>query len=332
MSFSIPNNASDLLDQLKRNHVDVGEMESRISSEVCKECSSQNVENINGSLVCSDCGTIFESLLDYNAEWRFYGSDDSKYSDPTRCGLPTNSLLPQSSIGSTISFKYNESYDMKKIRNYHSWHAMPYKERSLHNVFDSIQVRAINSGLPACIIEEAKILYKQIAETKISRGANRKGIIASCIYKACSIQGCPRSTKEIADIFKIDTKNMTKGCKNFDTIMNSNKKPCVSVSGSKSVDFIRRFCSYLNLGNNVYNICLYVCEEAEKNNIVSKCIPPSVASGSIFLVCSLLNINISKKDISQACKISEVTISKCYKELLKYHKYLLPKEILEKLY
>ena len=325
-------NASELLDQLKKNKVNVMEMETTLSNNVCVECSSQNINTVNGSHVCSDCGTIFDSLLDYNAEWRFYGSDDSKYSDPTRCGLPTNSLLPQSSIGSTISFKYNESYDMKKIRNYHSWHAMPYKERSLHNVFDSIQVRAINSGLPPCIIEEAKILYKQIAETKISRGANRKGIIASCIYKACSLQGCPRSTQEIADIFKIDTKNMTKGCKNFDTIMNSNKKPCVSVSGSKSVDFIRRFCSYLNLGNNIFSICLYVCEQAEKNNIVSKCIPPSVASGSIFLVCSLLNINVSKKDISQACKISEVTISKCYKELLKYHKYLLPKEILEKLY
>ena len=153
-------NASDLLDQLKANRLDVEKMEQTISNDVCVECSSQNIDNVNGSLVCRDCGTIFDSLLDYNAEWRFYGSDDSKYSDPTRCGLPTNSLLPQSSIGSTISFKYNESYDMKKIRNYHSWHAMPYKERSLHNVFDSIQVRAINSGLPACIIEEAKILYK----------------------------------------------------------------------------------------------------------------------------------------------------------------------------
>jgi transcription initiation factor TFIIB len=327
-------NASDLLDQLKQNKLDIDltETETNRSQDLCLECSSTNIENLNGSLVCRDCGTMYDTILDYNAEWRFYGSDDSKFSDPTRCGLPTNSLLPQSSIGSTISFKYRESYDMKKIRNYHSWHAMPYKERSLHNVFDSIQVRAINSGLPACIIEEAKILYKQIAETKISRGANRKGIIASCIYKACSIQGCPRSTHEIADIFKIDTKNMTKGCKNFDKIMNNNKKPCISVSGSKSVDFIRRFCSYLNLGTNIYSICLHVCEEAEKNNIVSKCIPPSVASGSIFLVCSLLNINISKKDISTACKISEVTISKCYKELLKYHKYLLPKEILEKLY
>ena len=137
-------NASDLLDQLKANRLDVEKMEQTISNDVCAECSSQNIDNVNGSLVCRDCGTIFDSLLDYNAEWRFYGSDDSKYSDPTRCGLPTNSLLPQSSIGSTISFKYNESYDMKKIRNYHSWHAMPYKERSLHNVFEEILYNLLN--------------------------------------------------------------------------------------------------------------------------------------------------------------------------------------------
>ena len=61
--------------------------------------------------------------------------------------------------------------------------------------------------------------FKKTGSSIKSRGANRKGIIASCIYKACSIQGCPRSTQEIADIFKIDTKNMTKGCKNFDTII-----------------------------------------------------------------------------------------------------------------
>ena len=108
--------------------------------------------------------------------------------------MPTNSLLPESSLGSTISYKTGESFQMKKIRNYHMWNAMPYKERSLYNVFDSIQVRAIVEFL--CIIEEAKTLYKQISETKISRGSNRKGIIASCIYKACIIQGSPRSTQE----------------------------------------------------------------------------------------------------------------------------------------
>ena len=321
--------SSDLWDAFKEESFESTDSEG---VELCLHCDSENLLLDNGHVICQDCGTINSTSIDCNAEWRYYGNDDSKFSDPTRCGLPTNDLLPQSSIGSTISFKHNESYDMRKIRNYHMWNAMPYKERALHNVFESIQIRAVNSGIPLCIIEEAKILYKKISEKKISRGNNRRGIIASCIYKACCIQGSPRSSQEIADIFKISTKSMTRGCKNFDNIMNYNKHATIDSNGSNSVDFIRRFCSHLNLAESVYQICKHVCEKAEEYNLVSKCIPPSIAAGSIYLTCSLLNINISKRDISTQCKISEVTISKCYKELLKYHRHLLPEEITKKLY
>ena len=329
--------SNDLWDMFKENDLECVDNSSEASSEdmemdLCIHCKSEELQLDNGHIICKTCGTINNTSIDCNAEWRYYGNDDSKFSDPTRCGLPTNSLLPQSSIGSTISFKHNESYDMRKIRNYHMWNAMPYKERALHNVFESIQIRAINSGIPNCIIEEAKILYKKISEKKISRGNNRRGIIASCIYKACSIQGSPRSSQEIADIFKISTKSMTRGCKNFDNIMNYNKHKTLDANSSNSVDFIRRFCSHLNLSESIYQVCKHVCEKAEEHNLVSKCIPPSIAAGSIYLVCSLFNINITKRDISDKCKISEVTISKCYKELLKYHKHLLPSEVADKLY
>ena len=301
--------------------------------ENCIHCDNE-LTNIEGEMICNHCGVVNYAIIDSNAEWRFYGSEDSKFSDPTRCGLPTNSLLPESSLGSSISFKYGESYDMKKIRNYHLWNAMPYKERSLYNVFDSIQVRAVNNGIPLCIIEEAKILYKKISEIKIHRGSNRNGIIAACVREACMLQGSPRSTKEIAEIFKIRITHMTKGCKKFQEIMNlsicdnSNyKSEC-----TRPIDFINRFCSKLNLGTNIFNICLEVCQNADKYNLVSKCIPPSIAAGTIFLVCNLLNINISKKEISIHCKISEVTISKCYKNLYLYHEHILPENILLKLY
>ena len=48
---------------------------------------------------------------------------------------------------------------------------------SQNNVFDSIQIRAINGGIPLCIIEEAKNLYKKVSEIRIHRGSNRNGII-----------------------------------------------------------------------------------------------------------------------------------------------------------
>ena len=39
---------------------------------------------------------------------------------------------------------------------------MPYKERTLYNVFESIHIRATNSGIPNCIADEAKNLYKKM--------------------------------------------------------------------------------------------------------------------------------------------------------------------------
>jgi transcription initiation factor TFIIB len=326
-------NIENLLDELKdadvlRAHI------IKTSLELCEACNSSDIIINNGQMICKSCGDINYEIIDTNPEWRYYGNDDSKFSDPTRVGLPTNDLLPESSLGSTIGFRYGESYEMKKIRNYHLWNAMPYKERSLYNVFDNIQVRAINNGIPMCIIDEAKNLYKQISDVRIHRGSNRNGIIASCIYKACRLQGSPRSAKEIADIFKLNISHMTKGCKKFDEIINMNicKNSNMSNNITKSSDFVQRFCSKLNIGTNICQICSYACDKSEEFNLVSKCIPPSIAAGSIFLVCSLLKINITKKEISKTCQISEVTISKCYKNLYVYHQHILPKNILTKLY
>ena len=208
MNFDL-DNLFDILKEDKKTKENIEELsnnneEKEDNKDFCDSCNSKNLITDNGHVICKDCGIINYCTIDGGAEWRFYGSEDSKFSDPTRCGLPTNHLLPESSLGSTISFKYGESYEMRKIRNYHLWNAMPYKERSLYNVFDGIQVRANNNGIPSCIIDEAKNLYKRISDIQINRGSNRNGIIASCIYKACKIQGCPRSAKEIAEIFKLE--------------------------------------------------------------------------------------------------------------------------------
>ena len=104
-------------------------------NEKCIDCGSFDVVVLSGEVICRSCGSINDTIIDSHAEWRFYGSEDSKYSDPTRCGLPTNELLPQSSLGSTIGFRPGESFAMRKIRNYHLWNAMPYRERALYNVF-----------------------------------------------------------------------------------------------------------------------------------------------------------------------------------------------------
>jgi transcription initiation factor TFIIIB Brf1 subunit/transcription initiation factor TFIIB len=148
----------------------------------CRDCKSENIHNDNeeGYLTCLDCGLRLEELVDTSPEWRFYGSSDNKQSDPTRCGSIINPLLPKSSMGTIISGRGN--YNMKKL---HGWNTMPYKERSLWLVFNIIQNNCIHGDLPACISDEAKILYKDLSEKIISRGKVRKSLIACCVYFAC---------------------------------------------------------------------------------------------------------------------------------------------------
>jgi len=335
MEFDIDNILGDFKSLLEETNSNDSNLNKHLCIDACLECESTDIVVVNGEVTCRTCGSINHTVIDANAEWRFYGSDDSKYSDPTRCGLPTNELLPQSSLGSTIGFKPGESFEMRKIRNYHLWNAMPYRERALYNVFESIQIRAVNNGIPLCIIDEAKNLYKKISDIQINRGSNRHGIIASCIYKACILQGSPRSAKEIATIFKLNTRHMTKGCKKFDEIMNMNNSNSfiVCTPSTNSGDFIQRFCSKLGLGDNVIEICKYVCEKVDEyDNFADNSGPPAIAACSIYLVCTLLNIGVTKKDISESCGITEVTINKPYKLLLKYHVHLLPKYILKLLY
>ena len=313
------------LDEFKQTDKD--DLEEK-EEDFCINCEKNTVQNLKGELICSNCGYFSGINIDNGAEWRYYGTEDSKSSDPNRCGMPTNSLLPEFSLGSIIPFSRSESSNMKRIRNYALWNNGCYKERALYNVFSDMEIRAKNAGIPMCIIEVAKQMYKKVSETKISRGENRKGIIASCIFIACKkFDKCARSNKEIAEIFKIEPTNMTKGFKKFNEIMlilEKANKGDTDYNISESLDFINRFCSNLGLESDTNELCKYVCRKIEEYDLVSENTPTSKAAGTIYLVSYIFNLNISKSDISHTCLTSEVTISKCFAKLIDYYIYLFP--------
>ena len=125
---------------------------------------------------CNSLLSNFSSLT----ENRFYGSNDTKSTDPTRCGMPSNILLPESSIGSTINFK-NNNKTMNQIQP--TIPGMPYKTK--YKVFNTITDKCKKHNINSKIIEESKSLYNMITEIKISSSSNRIGIHTTCVYFAC---------------------------------------------------------------------------------------------------------------------------------------------------
>jgi transcription initiation factor TFIIB len=312
--------------------------DSKISERnYCDMCNKKLSIGENGFLVCSNdkCGIVYKDSLEQGAEWRYYGAADNNMRDPTRCGMPINPLLKESSYGCKVACRGNTTYEMKKIKRYTDWQSMPYKEKTIYDEFQRIKIMSKNAGIPKIMVDEALRQHKKISEMKTFRGCNRDGIIAASVYLACRIHNFPRTAREIATIFNLDNSSSTKGCKNAmhllnsieQTYVNNNKtKLCKTIPSS----FIERYCSRLNLNKEITKVCLFVAINIQTNNIIPENTPHSVAAGIVYFVSQSCHLNITKRDVNNVSEISEVTINKCYKKLYVLKEKLIPPVILNK--
>jgi transcription initiation factor TFIIB len=279
-------------------------------------CGSTDVIIEDTMQICKKCCAVLGRVIDNSAEWRYYGSEDSRDSDPSRCGLPTNSLLPKSSLGSMIGGSKHDSIDIKRIRMYQMWNSMPYDERTLWSVFEKLTSNTVNNGIPQRVIDDAKVLYKKASEKKISRGDNKEGLIASCIYHSCILNNVPRSSKEIASMFNISPVVLNRGNSRFQTLLK------INVASSGPDDFISRFGSKLSMKMNDIDNCKKLVQFLEKHEIMSDNSPTSSAAGILYYYSTTENLGYTKKQFSAICNVSEVTIIKNYKIICKYKGFI----------
>jgi hypothetical protein len=334
--------------------------------QACPTCEDTGeVKTVGADVICTRCGTIVNVPLEWTAEYRWFSSDSGGGPDPSRCGFPINPLMPESSLGTMILSKGDGgSRMMRRIKRYHMWNLMPYRERTLWTIFESLQVRAANAGISTAVIEEAKELYAQLTASAICRGQNqRDAMLAACLWEALKRHNSPRIPKDLADIFYIPIKQVTRGIKLFQHLLAmrsgaqntdtyaSAKTPIAELDADivedsnviqaratvrratwqKTVgrtttydDFIEPFLVNLSTQSCKLELLVrHVCCMIEELGIVPENTPPSLVASVIAFCCMHLNINIPNADIAKVCGISPVTIQKCLKRLQPWKEKLL---------
>jgi transcription initiation factor TFIIB len=192
-----------------------------------------------------------------------------------------------------------------------------------------------HAGISKIIIDDAIRYHKQISEHRTFRGLNRDGIIAASIYVACRVNKTPRTAKEIATIFHLDNSSATKGCKNATSILNTIEQDFANnnktnFGNTTPMCFLDRYCSRLNLNNEIISLCKFIAKKVEAKNYVPENTPNAIAAGIIYFVSLACRLDANKRNIHQISEISEVTINKCCKKLEKYEDELIPPMIRRK--
>lgn len=281
----------------------------------CMHCNEVALTDEDGYTVCNSCGIVIEEILDKGCEWRYYFNGV----DPSRCGMPESDLLPNASRSTVISGRGPPAL-YKKL---HNWCAMDHKERALYSVIRKIKEKCY-CKIPEAIIAKTNSNFKKITQymeegKKIARAGNRAGIVGACLYNACKELKCPRRTKEIAEILDIDSKNISIGIKVYAEIVNR-KKIVLETPSTIASDFVEPFCSKLRFPDKLTNKVKKVVKYMLANGIATDHASESQTAGCIWYVVKKYEYQkvIPKSQISKFLKVSEVTISRCYKKLLNH--------------
>lgn len=297
----------------------------------CRFCSPGTDQTvIDGVWSCMNCNTVTERIIDYGAEWRIFQNDDGRTGDTSRCSALTSDLIcplgcvmrAGSSCGSyqgagQRSRTSRASVGAVMMSKHQAWNALTYRERSLCRVFDLISCRTAVYNIAISIVHESKQMYKQVSQGRIFRGDQKVAVVAACVYMALRSSHSPRSICEVSSMFEVASKTaMIRGCNLFHSALPRH------LESSKTLDFVSRFCSRVEMGPDAIKLCREVAVKVEESCMVSDCTPPSVVGAIIQLVSQERQLGLRLDAISAACMVSSGTIARCFRRISKHQAHL----------
>lgn len=253
-------------------------------------------------MVCSACGLVVgDRVVDVGSEWRTFSDSNN---DPSRVGAAENPLL-ENDLSTTIGAAAGST-------EYRDRNTMTSSNRTLLRAYRDINEIADRSNLPKIITDAASQLFKKVHEQRGLRNKSGIAITTACIYIACKLQAAPRSFKELSSISGVLAKDIAKCYKNILKIVQLQDSSVHIDSG----DFMLRFCSRLELSNEVQKIASDIAQNAKELSITDGRNPTSIAAAAIYMASQISDEPKSQKEISEVAGCAESTIRHSYRLML----------------
>ena len=309
-------NAWDEFEKLTLKDLNVKDEPVQGACSSCKEPTFSTDIN-EGYRVCKNCGLVGDINVDPTAEWRcFTSANGTKDSSAVRCGPSANPFFPEAQLSTVIG-----GASRQRLQRVHHWNSVSARERNISQTakeFDQIAgIGLLGQRVVHTAVELYVGVYNVIEQHKTGskRCSHRQGLKAACVYFSCKQIGCPRERKELAEIFALPIKVITKGINLFMDIMGED---FIKLSPLSARDFIPRYCATLELPFGYQARAVAVLEALEQNGHIVDLTPPGMAAGALFFVSELYGGGVTKKALRDKCKTSAVVVGKGYMIINEY--------------
>lgn len=306
---------------------------------VCADCGGKDfVEDVRqGDLVCKGCGLVAEAhRIDERSEWRTFSDKDKETADPNRVGGPTNPLLGEAAMTTSIGRVQGDggaSFALNRLNARSNQ-----QDRTLMDAIKSIADMCERMKMASNIKDKAIEIYQEVSDLKNLKGRGTNALYATCVYAACSNLNVKRTFKEICQaIPELNKKDIGRIYLQISEIYKEQGKVLGSTSHPK--DVMNRWSSSFNLSweaKRAANDMAINAVDRPKEDSKSHSRRPwdgknpnSIAAGIMYTILQVLKLQGKKEfhmqQLVQVTGVAEVTIKQTYKDMYPYLHELVPR-------
>lgn len=294
---------------------------SNIEINSCTECGKDIFFDENrGLLVCEECGLVHsEKHIDRGPEWRAFDADQKK--KRTRTGAPMTYMIHDKGLSTMIDWKNRDIFGKEipaklrgQIYRLRKWQSRirvsDATERNLTFALSELDRMASNLDLQKNLRECSAKIYRDAVEAHLIRGRSIEGVAAASLYAACRMYKVPRTLNEVAEIARVNKKEIGRSFRFISKELELNLNP------TKPLDFLTRFISELELPAKCQKMAKTIIRMAEERGLTSGRGPTGVCAASIYAACILTNERRTQRKIARVSCVTEVTVRNRFSELV----------------
>ncbi|MBN1803278.1 MAG: transcription initiation factor IIB [Candidatus Lokiarchaeota archaeon] len=295
--------------------------EQPVEGKTCSECGKHIFFDENrGHTVCEECGLVHsEKHIDRGPEWRAFDSDQKK--KRTRTGAPMTYMIHDKGLSTMIDWKNKDIFGKEipaklrgQIYRLRKWQSRirvsDATERNLTFALSELDRMASNLDLQKNLRESAAKIYRDAVERHLIRGRSIEGVAAASLYAACRRFQVPRTLNEIAEVARVDKKEISRSFRFISMELLLNLNP------TKASDFLPRFISELRLSPECQKVAKKIINESERRGLTSGRAPVGLCAAAIYAASMLIRERRTQKEIAQAAGVTEVTVRNRLSELV----------------
>jgi transcription initiation factor TFIIB len=206
--------------QRERNTETEQQAQETEGERLCPECESASLikSGDQSELVCNDCGLILEEdTIDHGPEWRAFNHSDRQ--SKSRVGAPTTQTMHDKGLTTQIDWRNKDAYGrslssekrtrMNRLRKWQERaRTKDAGERNLQFALSETDRMASALSVPRSVREVASVIYRNALSANLILGRSIEGVATSTLYAACRKEGIPRSLEEVAQVSRVEQKEI----------------------------------------------------------------------------------------------------------------------------